>query len=186
MVLFAEGKNLYNLISTMKMLGVFVLCVCAMMDLTPAADLPEAKDENDQTARSHLVKRFMFWSRYRNRLFHYIPRPLTWAEAERNCQSMGGNLASVHNIWEYHEIQKVIMTASHDYKQTWIGGSNAQQNNVWLWSDGTVFHYSNWCPGEPSNFRRQQHCLQMNYSAQKCWDDLECYGHRPSVCAKKV
>ncbi|XP_026154650.1 ladderlectin-like [Mastacembelus armatus] len=170
----------------MKMLGVFVLCVCAMMDLTPAADLPEAKDENDQTASSALVKRTVFRSRYRNRYFYYIHTPLTWAEAERNCQSMGGNLASVHDTHEYHGIQRVIMAASHDYKETWIGGSNGQEERFWLWSDGTLFHYTNWCPGKPVYGQGEQHCVLMNHSAQKCWGNLQCHYRHPSVCAKKV
>lgn len=38
---------------------------------------------------------------------------------------MGATLASVHSIEEYHEIQSV--TATYGYKQTWIGGSDAQE-----------------------------------------------------------
>ncbi|XP_015257803.1 PREDICTED: ladderlectin-like [Cyprinodon variegatus] len=104
----------------------------------------------------------------------------------RHCMSMGGHLASVHNLREYHQIQHVIRTASYGSNPAWIGGSNAQKTSIWLWSDGSQFHYTNWCPGEPNNCRGNQHCLQMNYSASKCWDDLGCWLRLPSVCAKKV
>uniref|UniRef100_A0A8P4GQF2 C-type lectin domain-containing protein n=1 Tax=Dicentrarchus labrax TaxID=13489 RepID=A0A8P4GQF2_DICLA len=34
------------------------------------------------------------WTAFNSRCFLYVPRVLNWAQAERNCQSMGGNLAS--------------------------------------------------------------------------------------------
>ncbi|XP_061566483.1 ladderlectin-like [Cololabis saira] len=124
------------------------------------------------------------WSAYKDRCFRYIPTRLTWAQAELNCRSMKGTLASVHNIYEYHKIQRIITAACHGYPTTWIGGSDAQQEKLWLWSDGSSFHYSNWCRGEPNN-SGQQHCLQINHSASKCWDDAQCWYKRPSVCARK-
>ncbi|KAI3376049.1 hypothetical protein L3Q82_016580 [Scortum barcoo] len=93
---------------------------------------------------------------------------MTWAKAEKNCQSMGGNLASIHNILEYHEIQRLVMSSSYEYKEAWIGGSDAQEENTWFWSDGKPFHYSNWCSGE------------------KCWDDFYCNANKPSICVKTV
>uniref|UniRef100_A0A4W6BPC8 C-type lectin domain-containing protein n=1 Tax=Lates calcarifer TaxID=8187 RepID=A0A4W6BPC8_LATCA len=174
------------------MLTVWVL-VCAMMALTRAEALPEEKAEkDDQAAEIDLVARtFRYrcprgWSRFNRRCFHFVPRPMTWAQAERNCRSMRGNLASVHSVQEYHKIQKLIMKATHGYKPTWIGGSDAQEDTVWLWSDGTTFHYSNWCRGEPNNYFGWQNCIQINYGDQKCWDDLQCNRRLPSICAKKA
>ncbi|XP_051251446.1 galactose-specific lectin nattectin-like isoform X18 [Dicentrarchus labrax] len=103
------------------------------------------------------------WTAFNSRCFLYVPRVLNWAQAERNCQSMGGNLASVHSFQEYHEIQRMIVRVSHYSNQAWIGGSDAQQEGYWLWSDGTRFSYSHWCRGEPNNVHGQ-HCIQMNDS----------------------
>ncbi|XP_035809002.2 ladderlectin-like [Amphiprion ocellaris] len=173
----------------MKTLSVCLL-LCVVTTLTRAAAVPEAAAKNDQVAKSHLFKRSAScsggWSEFNGRCFRYVPRPMTWAKAEKNCQAFGGNLASVHDITEYHELQRLIMTASYEYKETWIGGSDAQQENVFLWSDGRPFHYTNWCPGEPNNGRTTQHCVQMNFGDTKCWDDLQCSYRRPSVCAKKI
>ncbi|KAF3848171.1 hypothetical protein F7725_021199 [Dissostichus mawsoni] len=53
--------------------------------------------------------------------------------------------------------------------------------NVWTWSDGTPFHYKDWCDGEPNNPGRQR-CLQMNHSEDKCWDNsIVARSCRPSV-----
>ncbi|XP_051256194.1 ladderlectin isoform X2 [Dicentrarchus labrax] len=173
----------------MKILTAIAV-LCAMMALTRAFALPEAEAKDDQTVKSHLVKRSTAcpngWSLFNDRCFHYYPRPTTWAKAEKNCQSLGANLASVQNIQEYHEIQRLITAASYQSKEAWLGGSDAQEERLWLWSDGSPFSYLNWCNGQPDNYRGQQHCLQMNFGADKCWDDVGCGVPRPFVCAKKV
>ncbi|XP_074480140.1 type-2 ice-structuring protein-like [Sebastes fasciatus] len=175
----------------MKALTVSAL-VCAMMALTRAAALPEETSGNgsDKTAKSHLVKRSTScdggWSEFHGRCFYYVPIAMTWAQAEKNCLSMGGNLASIHNVMEYHEIQRLILMSSHEYKQAWIGGSDAQEEKQWFWIDGTPFNYLNWCAGEPNNYHGKQNCLHMNHAAPKCWDDLQCNNRVPSVCAKKI
>ncbi|KAK1899749.1 Type-2 ice-structuring protein [Dissostichus eleginoides] len=117
-------------------------------------------------------------------LFLLQPETHEMAKAERNCHSMRGHLASVHNVMELHEIQKMIMTATHRMKLAWIGGSDAHEVNVWSWSDGTPFSYTDWCDGEP-NQRGVQRCLQMNHSEDKCWDNMNCAVKLPSVCVNR-
>ncbi|KAG7233538.1 hypothetical protein INR49_006889 [Caranx melampygus] len=166
------------------------LLVCALMALTTAVAIPEKVAKSDQAVESHLVKRSIScsggWSSVNGRCFRYIPKPMSWAKAERNCESIGANLASVHSIEDYHQLQWLIMNAAHEQKQIWIGGSDAQEDTVWLWSDGSSFHYTNWCSGEPNNSKMRQDCLQMNHSAQKCWDDLQCNSRLPSICVKRT
>ncbi|KAM6952239.1 ladderlectin-like [Lycodopsis pacificus] len=111
---------------------------------------------------------------------------MTWAKAEKHCVSLGGNLASVHNILEYEGIQKIILDSSQENKSSWIGGSDAEEENQWLWTDGTIFGYTNWCAGEPNNGGGIQYCMQMNYGGAKCWDDVQCSSNKPSVCVKRV
>ncbi|KAK9533302.1 hypothetical protein VZT92_008428 [Zoarces viviparus] len=159
-----------------------------MIALTRASAVPEGMLEDDQS-ESDLVKRGAYcssgWTECSGRCFHYIPTAMTWAEAEENCLSLGGNLASVHNTLEYHGIQKIILDFSHASATTWIGGSDAQQDKKWFWSDGTLFNYLNWCRGEPNNQGGNQACLQMNHGDGKCWDDVHCSREIPSVCVKR-
>ncbi|XP_008401454.2 galactose-specific lectin nattectin-like [Poecilia reticulata] len=177
-----DGPLFHNS-NKLEFLGVDqILAPCLVLYLYLCLFLP---------AKSDLVKRSTdcprAWTGFNGRCFRYIPKPMSWARAEKNCHSMKANLASVHDMEEYHEIQRLIMTASHEYKETWIGGTDAQEENHWFWIDGTPFLYTNWCPGEPNNHRRQkQDCLHMNHGGQKCWDDFQCYLQRPSVCAKKA
>ncbi|KAK5928886.1 hypothetical protein CgunFtcFv8_010167 [Champsocephalus gunnari] len=168
----------------MKTLAVFVL-VCAMMALVRAA---EEAAEKDLAVKSHVVKRSVRcpsgWTSINGRCFFFNPIPMSWAKAERNCHSMRGHLASVSNMMEYQEIQKMIMTATHRIKLAWIGGSEVHEVNVWTWSDGTPLHYTDWCDKEPNN-SGEQRCIQINYSEEKCWDNKECFVKLPSVCVNR-
>ncbi|KAK2863322.1 hypothetical protein Q5P01_002855 [Channa striata] len=172
----------------MKILLVCVLG-CAVM-LLAGAEADQAENaKNDQTERSNLVKRYTLnhrgWSRINGRYFYFVNSPRTWVQAEKHCQALGANLASVRNLQEILWLQKLIFVATHSYKEAWIGGSDAEQEGTWLWSDGTRFTYSYWCRGEPNNSNRRQNCLQINHKGSKCWDDLECYVRRPFVCVKR-
>ncbi|KAF3698118.1 Type-2 ice-structuring protein Type II antifreeze protein [Channa argus] len=173
----------------MSAMKILIVCVlgCAMVGLTKAAAPPGEEAKDDKTEKTDLVKRYLFchsgWTKINGACFKYVSQHLTWAKAEKNCQTMGGHLASVESKKEYLKIQK--LTSPNGYRETWIGGSDAQEENVWLWVDGEKFVYTNWCKGEPSNFRGKQHCLAMNHTVKKCWDDVECYFHRPSICARR-
>nr|XP_033465116.1 type-2 ice-structuring protein-like [Epinephelus lanceolatus] len=112
----------------MKMLIVSAL-VCAKMVLTRAAAPPEETPQDETESR--LVKRSTAcpwgWSLLGGRCYRYVPTLMTWARAERNCLSMGGNLASVHNIQEYFNIQRLISQVTYHSHPAWIGGSDAQE-----------------------------------------------------------
>ncbi|XP_023201741.1 ladderlectin-like, partial [Xiphophorus maculatus] len=125
------------------------------------------------------------WTLINSRCFQYVQKSMTWARAERNCLSMGANLASVQDLNEYNQIQIIVTAAGHGAKQAWIGGTNAQEVFIWLWSDGSRFDYTHWCSGQNNNDGGNQRCLQINYSGAKCWDDLGSNHNLPSVCAKK-
>ncbi|KAM9335723.1 type-2 ice-structuring protein-like [Symphorus nematophorus] len=138
-------------------------------------------------AKTQLVKKSVScpdgWTAIEGRCFYYVPQELSWARAEKICLGMGANLASVHSANEYQSIQTMIAKITHGFKETWLGGSDCQLKGTWLWSDGTPFNYRH-C-GDFNNLFWRQHCLQMNYGANKCWDDQQCSSKRPSVCAKK-
>nr|XP_033476233.1 type-2 ice-structuring protein-like [Epinephelus lanceolatus]XP_033476256.1 type-2 ice-structuring protein-like [Epinephelus lanceolatus] len=119
------------------------------------------------------------WHEFEGRCFQYIPRVLSWATAERNCKNLKSHLASVHNHHEYQFIQKMIRTITQDSRETWIGGSDCQQKDTWLWSDGSIFFWTFWCAGQ----RNTSGCLQMNHGGEDCWHEDECSSKLPSVCA---
>uniref|UniRef100_A0A3Q4HI10 C-type lectin domain-containing protein n=1 Tax=Neolamprologus brichardi TaxID=32507 RepID=A0A3Q4HI10_NEOBR len=165
----------------MKLLTVSAL-LCAMVAPTTAAG--EYHSIHLLPAKSHVVKRSprcpRGWTKYGRRCFFFNSAIASWANAEKSCKSMRAHLASVHNINEYREIQRLT-----GKKQSWIGGTDAPKEGKWFWSDGTCFTYQKWCFREPNNDRNQD-CLQINRGVFKCWDDMWCDAHLPSVCAKEI
>ncbi|XP_039887376.1 ladderlectin-like isoform X3 [Simochromis diagramma] len=170
----------------MKLVTVSAL-LCAMITLIVAAEGgTEAKPSEE-----HLVEKRWYWYKYRgwykygNRYYRYFPYRLDWVHAQRHCQSMHANLASVRNLREYRVIQRVIYRATHSYPITWLGGSDAQKEHHWFWIDGTPFSFTYWCRGEPNNARHSEHCMHMNSSRHKCMNDIYCHYRYPYVCVWK-
>ncbi|XP_059210527.1 ladderlectin-like [Centropristis striata] len=121
-----------------------------------------------------------------SRCFLYVKQLMNWAQAERNCQSMGANLASVHEALEQDEIQRMIEDVTHGHPLTWIGGSDAEMEGTWLWTDGTPFRLTDWCTEQPDNWQGNENCLQIYKGDNKCWNDLRCDSELSSVCAKNI
>ncbi|XP_030285706.1 galactose-specific lectin nattectin-like isoform X2 [Sparus aurata] len=177
--------------STTKMLTVSLL-VCAIMALTGAAAVPEgetdlnAGPEGNSNTAEVVPSCPGGWTGYNDRCFLYIPSLMSWANAEKHCQTQGGNLASVHSFDEQRAIQTMIQRQTFMYPRTWLGGYDAMQEGTWFWSDGTPFHFTYWAPGQPDNFLFAQHCLSMNYGDERKFDDHRCDFREPFVCAKKL
>ncbi|GAA6236402.1 type-2 ice-structuring protein-like isoform X2 [Lates japonicus] len=164
-----------------------------MMTMTPPPPpppLPEITIALPETREHRVVKRSTScpcgWTEYYDRCFFYVSKAMSWADAQKNCETMNSNLASVHSDEEYQLIQKVVLVGSHGSGPTWIGGSDAQKEKFWFWIDGTTFKYENWCEGQPDDYHGAQDCALMNFAANKCWDDGSCEAALPSVCAKKI
>ncbi|XP_038124083.1 ladderlectin-like [Cyprinodon tularosa] len=191
----------------MKLLTLSFL-LCALLALSLAAEpeneetapevdesedaAPEEEEETesdaDQSEKSHVVKRATScprgWTKYGSRCYLYVGISYPWAQAERFCIARGGNLASVRSSTEYNWLRSYIYSRTRSYKNTWIGGSDAQQERYWFWSDGTPFRYQSWCRGMPRTSSRHS-CLVMNYSACRCWMDYLCIQRYPFVCVRK-
>ncbi|XP_059210529.1 ladderlectin-like [Centropristis striata] len=160
----------------MKTLTVTAL-LCAVMALTTAVSVPLVIGSSTCCPDG--------WRMINGRCFLFVRRAMSWAHAERNCLSMGANLASVHGALEQDEIQRMVRDVTHGHPDTWIGGSDAEMEGVWLWSDGTPYTFTNWCRGEPNNLGKE-HCAELNFRGKKCWNDRRCNHNIASVCAKNI
>ncbi|KAL2078274.1 hypothetical protein ACEWY4_025959 [Coilia grayii] len=123
------------------------------------------------------------WFPYFERCFKFDSTPRTWIDAEQYCQSIGGNLASIHSSDEYVYIQGMIHKLTNTNPRTWIGGWDAAQEGLWLWSDGSKFDYTRWIPGEPNNRGGAENCIEMNTLEMMWWNDLPCNLARAALCS---
>ncbi|XP_031417447.1 ladderlectin-like [Clupea harengus] len=104
------------------------------------------------------------WTPYGTRCFKFVSTARSWSKSESHCVAMGGNLASVHSIAEYHFIQELLRKRTQGTPGTWIGGNDAAQEGLWIWSDGSKFNYTKWYRGEPNNYDGKEHCIVMNWA----------------------
>ncbi|XP_039538835.1 C-type mannose receptor 2-like [Pimephales promelas] len=122
------------------------------------------------------------WTQYGLRCYKFISHPTNWITAQRNCQSLGANLASVHNKLENKFLLSLLPSPS---TRTWIGANDAVQGGHWLWSDGSVFLYTHWCSGEPS-IQRPENCLEINFTSDRCWNNEPCSHSLSYICVKDL
>ncbi|XDV50455.1 hypothetical protein PO909_019511 [Leuciscus waleckii] len=117
------------------------------------------------------------WTNFGLRCYKYFSHSVNWITAEKNCQSLGANLASVHNERENEFLLGLLPSTI-----SWVGANDAVQDGEWLWSDGTVYDYTNWCSEEPNNSGGNEDCLEINWTTNHCWNDASCTSTKNYVC----
>jgi len=94
---------------------------------------------------------------------------ISWHEAKRKCESMGGYLAIVTGKEEDEFL------ASLSRSHVWIGASDEKEEGNWTWIDGSPVEYANWDSREPNNARDPRTGEQENHlmiSKYGKWNDL--------------
>jgi hypothetical protein len=61
------------------------------------------------------------WEQLYDHCFLYVNSGLSWPNAENDCVSIGGHLASIHNAMEQALIEQLVASST---SVTWLGGSD--------------------------------------------------------------
>ncbi|XP_039509036.1 ladderlectin-like [Pimephales promelas] len=132
----------------------------------------------------HLVEKCPTgWTNFGLRCYKFFSQTVNWITAEKACQNLGANLASVDSKPTNDFLMSLLPSPS---TLCWIGGHDGVQEGQWLWSDGTVFTgYNNWCSAEPNN-AGIENCLEINWTSNRCWNDQPCSVTRGFVCVVDV
>ncbi|KAH7718503.1 CLEC-50 protein [Aphelenchoides avenae] len=101
---------------------------------------------------------------------------LSWPQAEAECMSFGGHLASIRNK-SYNAFMRrmpnIDCPSSH-----WIGGNLGRTTaNAWSWVDKAAYSYVNWATGQPASSK----CMIFGGDTGD-WKTAPCPTLRPFIC----
>ena len=77
----------------------------------------------------------------------------TWSAARTDCQSRGGDLASIHSAAENQEAFELSNGGN-----MWLGLNDRATEGSWVWSDGTAVDYENWSGAGADSYGGDEDC----------------------------
>lgn len=80
-------------------------------------------------------------------LFQVITELMTYDEATRACEQLGGNLGTVHSLKEERFIQE--LPGAYPVLG-WMGLRRSSDDGPLEWADGSTVTFTNWYTGQPS------------------------------------
>ncbi|MEM7385861.1 MAG: lectin-like protein, partial [Verrucomicrobiota bacterium] len=84
-----------------------------------------------------------------------IEIPMSWHQAVKICEELGGHLATVTTDKE----NRLLYQKFTSRQLCWLGGTDEKHNGTWRWVTGESFTYKKWYSGEPNNSGRIEHYL---------------------------
>ncbi|KAI4885654.1 hypothetical protein NFI96_027543 [Prochilodus magdalenae] len=122
--------------------------------------------------------------------YNFNPDLLTFSEAEASCKQLSplGHLASITSADLHAHLVAMVTRTKSDLVLTWLGA--IMKNNVFEWTDGSSWGYSDWMPGHPRTLERKQLCVEI-FRMGKCfneswWTAVDCGLKRASICSYPV
>ncbi|XP_034534284.1 ladderlectin-like isoform X2 [Notolabrus celidotus] len=123
------------------------------------------------------------WAQLAARCYQFQKNAKSWADAERHCTLLSGNLASIQSPGQYAFLRDMVYKETRSHREIWLGGYDAVKNGVWLWSDGSQFLFTGWARGEP-NDHWGEGCMEMNHRGRDYINDSKCPHKKPYICAR--
>jgi hypothetical protein len=79
---------------------------------------------------------------------------VSWHEAKKRCEKLGGHLATVGDEKEHTFIAKLA-----DERFLFLGATDEKEEGKWVWVDGTEWDFTAWLGGQPNNSYGSEHYL---------------------------
>lgn len=89
--------------------------------------------------------------------YQLIDTAMSWHEAKAACEKLGGHLATATTEAE----NEFIFKCFGENHVCWLGATDEKQEGDWKWVTGEQWQYTNWAPGEPSNFGNAEHYVTL-------------------------
>jgi hypothetical protein len=94
---------------------------------------------------------------FNNKWYRVFAEKLTWENAQRRCEALGGQLAVVPDepTWKF------LTSSIAGNPRLWIGATDENTEGLWRWVDGTNMKFTVWGGGLPDNIESKEHYLAM-------------------------
>ena len=125
-----------------------------------------------------------FWVEVENHCYRWSTLKLNWLEAEKTCRKQGGHLASITSQAVHDNITAQFQGKQH--KTMWIGGTDQEKEEVWKWTDCSLWNFEQWNQGQPDNQREAEHCLEFFRNDGRGWNDYDCTARNYFLCSQKL
>ncbi|XP_048356117.1 snaclec VP12 subunit B-like [Sphaerodactylus townsendi] len=89
------------------------------------------------------------WEYISGYCYSFFIKPVSWPEAELQCQdySKNGHLVSLHDEKEQAAVIGLLWDLQY-FGPFWVG-LFTDSKVLWLWTDESKYDYAEWAPGEP-------------------------------------
>ena len=91
---------------------------------------------------------------------------MTWAEAQAEAESLGGNLVTISDAAE----QAWLEDTFGGNERLWTGLSDRVNEGEFTWVSGQALNYTNWATNQPNNFGQGEDFTAFLASGQ--WNDI--------------
>ncbi|XP_060948492.1 hepatic lectin-like [Limanda limanda] len=135
------------------------------------------------------------WEPHGGKCYFFSWVTSSWNKSRTQCTSMRGDLVVINNREEQRFLEsRVRGKMENDEDKFWIGLTDAQKEDEWLWVDDTRLDPSlmSWREGEPDNWYKEnpdgENCVRMGEkdgaTYLKSWVDQSCKYFQKYICEK--
>lgn len=120
------------------------------------------------------------WSLFRESCYKVHTSPNTWDVAAKKCLDLNSKFVDITDSVENVFVASLVATA--DFDRAWIGLSDRQQENIFIWTNGSYSYFKNWGTLEP-NGNTSENCVFIDRNNSE-WADVGCNNSYRSICEK--
>lgn len=118
------------------------------------------------------------WSLLGESCYKVHTSPNTWDVTAEKCLDLNSNFVDITSSEENVFVASLVATANFD--RAWIGLSDRQQENRFIWTDGSYSDFENWGTIEP-NGNTSENCVFIDSNSFE-WADVGCNNSYRSIC----
>uniref|UniRef100_A0A3Q1H452 C-type lectin domain-containing protein n=1 Tax=Anabas testudineus TaxID=64144 RepID=A0A3Q1H452_ANATE len=131
------------------------------------------------------------WELHGGKCYYFSTRYSSWNQSRDDCRRGGGDLVKIDSREE--QVENTAM--NDDYDVFWIGLTDSQEEDKWLWVDDSPLNTSFlfWNDTQPDNWTllpEGEDCVVMGKKSGvddlKCWFDVFCKDPYKSICEKSA